>query len=151
MLKAFWQEFNKRLYGCLNLATGPSQSGLCLDYGTCTIRSRDNCNYAPCGGEIRKVINTVDERPLRGKIELLYEFEGGYNEIAYWAKGHLDEKQFRDEVEEEYGYIFPTSKVIQAYARNVPVGPDRPSEMIIHLDVDQGHGAYPITFIDLIC
>jgi hypothetical protein len=93
----------------------------------------------------------MDDRPLAGKVEELLEFEGGPDPIAYWAKGHLDEKEFRDEVETEYGFVFPVSRVIQAHARNVPVGRDRPGEMIIQLDVDPGRGAYPITFIDLIC
>ena len=92
----------------------------------------------------------MDERPLKGKVELLYEFEG-YNELAFWAKGHLDEEQFRGEVEEEYGYVFPIKRVIHSYARNVPLGRDMPGQMIVQLEVEPGHGAYPITYVDLIC
>jgi hypothetical protein len=77
------------------------------------------------------------------------EFEG-YNEIAYWAKGHLDKSEFRHEVECEFGYYYPLAKIWHSYARNVPVGQDRPGEQITYLDVEPGRGAYPITLIDLI-
>lgn len=87
-------------------------------------------------------------RPLKGLVEKLFEFEG-YSEIAFWARGHLDKREFRHEVDFEFDHCFPLERVLHAFARNVPVGRDRPGEMVVWLDVEPRRGAYPITFIDL--
>jgi hypothetical protein len=91
----------------------------------------------------------TNTRPLKGSVEKLFEFEG-YNEIAYWAKGHVSQSEFAFEVKAEFNERFSIDRVWHGYARNVPVGADRPGEMIIHIDVEAGRGAYPITFINLI-
>lgn len=89
------------------------------------------------------------DRPLEGYVERLIEFEG-YAPLAYWCRGHQDKAEFRDEVMAEWGEHFLVERVLHGYARNVPVGRDRPGEMVIQLGVDPGRGAYPITFIDLL-
>lgn len=89
----------------------------------------------------------MDDGPA---VQEMFEFEAGPDPIAYWCKGHVDKLDFIDVVDREFGHVYTTNLVQHAFARNVPIGRNRPGEMIIYLDVEPGRGAYKITFIDLI-
>jgi len=98
-------------------------------------------------------------RPLEGKIEVMKEFEGGPDPMAYWTRGHVDKVEFAAEVrtwlDEQHGIVdfwdhFPYTEndVAHVFYRNVPAGPDFPGQMLMY-PCKPGRGAYPVTIIDI--
>jgi len=87
------------------------------------------------------------EPKLRGLVEPIREFEG-YSLLGYCAKGHVEPNDVIAAVEHDYGECYNASQVRQTYARNVPVGRDRPGETVMYTDVQPGRGAYKITWLD---
>jgi hypothetical protein len=85
-------------------------------------------------------------RPLEGLVEQIYEFEGA-TVIWYLAKGHIDKGDFVCEIALMFDGYCQEEDIKYAYARNVPVGSDRPEETVIYLD-EPGRGAYPITYVE---
>ena len=86
---------------------------------------------------------------LTGYIESRYEFEGsGLLPLQYDVRGHVDPAEFIAALELEYGRGTRPELVKHVYARNVPVGRDRPGEMIQMLQDHPGRGAFPITVVD---
>jgi hypothetical protein len=81
-------------------------------------------------------------------VEPIWEFEGS-SLMGYAAHGHVDPADVIAAVEHDYGECYDVARVKQTYARNVPVGPDRPGEMVMYTDVERGRGAFPITLLDL--
>ncbi|HUW10478.1 MAG TPA: hypothetical protein VM537_12175 [Anaerolineae bacterium] len=91
--------------------------------------------------------NQQQKPKLVGYVEPVREFEG-YSLLGYYARGHVDPSDVIAAVEHDYGERYDLSKVRQTYARNVPVGPDRPEEMVMCTDVKPGRGAYKITWLE---
>jgi len=87
------------------------------------------------------------EPKLSGHVDAIYEFEG-YPLMGYCVRGYVDPAEMVAAIEYDYGDRYDAAKVKQTYARNVPVGRDRPGEMVIYTDVRPGRGAYEITWLE---
>ena len=87
------------------------------------------------------------EPALSGFVQAVDEFEG-YGLMGYYIKGHVDPAEFVAAVRYDYGKDYDATKVRQTYARNVPVGRDRPGEMVVYFDKQPGRGAYPVTWLE---
>lgn len=81
---------------------------------------------------------------VRG-IEIVYELEGG--PMGYRIKGHVDKAEFVAAVHREWKTHIEVCDVRHCHVRNVPVGRERPGEMII-MECKPGRGAYAITCTD---
>ena len=92
---------------------------------------------------------TEQQKPkLWGLVEAVQEFEG-YSLIGYLVRGHVDPMEMIEAIEYDYGDCYEAASVRQTYARNVPVGRDRPGETIMYPGVERGPGAYEITWLEL--
>ena len=87
-------------------------------------------------------------RPLEGRIEAIYEVEGGPVPMAYITKRHVDKDEFAREVLCEFGAVASMEHVEHIYARNTPWrGPDG-WVMVMYQLMEPGRGAYALTSVE---
>ena len=89
-----------------------------------------------------------DAPKLYGRVDAVQEFEGN-SLVGYCIRGHVDPAEMVAAIEFDYGKCYDAARVKQTYARNVPVGRDRPGEMVMYTDVKPGRGTYEITYLEL--
>jgi len=86
-------------------------------------------------------------RILEGRVEAIYEVEGGPVPMSYITRGHVDKETFAKEVFCEFGVVADIERVEHVYVRNTPwQGPD--GWVVVMNLAERGRGAYPITSID---
>ena len=99
-------------------------------------------------------------RSLEGRVETLYEFEGGSNPMSYYTRGHVDKDEFAAEVRRYCAELdgkydwwdsteYDANDVEHTWWRNVPVGPDMPGQVVCYPCDGPARGAYTVTEIDL--
>ena len=87
-------------------------------------------------------------RALEGRIDAIYEVEGGPVPMSYIASGHVNESAFIAELRHEFGVVTTLEHVEHVYVRNVPWhGPDG-CIMVMWPAGGPGRGAYPITSVE---
>ena len=57
----------------------------------------------------------------------------GWMPLWYWTHGHADKALMVTGVAAEWGTMYVVDDVEHTYFRNIPVGPSRPGETLIHL------------------
>ncbi len=86
-------------------------------------------------------------RPLEGRIDAIFEVEGGSVPLSYIALGHVNESAFIAELQHEFGVVTTLEHVEHVYVRNTPwEGPDGWG-VVMYPAKGPGRGAYPITSV----
>ena len=82
------------------------------------------------------------------KVEPVHEFESFPTPMSYETRGHVCASSFITALERDCGMTCESNRVKHRWARNVPVGRDRPCEQFKMYVDKPGRGAFAVTVVE---